>query len=124
MYTVEQWEAHFEAEAKKRGVTVAHLWALQKRADWEASPEGLLDRAMRDVREDMRRGAYRGIHAGNSSHPPRPAVVVQPRAATRPLEPPPGIKIMDAMLDEEDKQWRADRAKQFGLVKPYEGDRK
>jgi hypothetical protein len=34
----------------------------------------------------------------------------------RPLEMPPGVKIIDQMMDAEDEMWRRDRARQFAGV--------
>jgi hypothetical protein len=40
----------------------------------------------------------------------------------RPIEGPPGVKIIDQMLQVEDEMWRRDRAKQFGQVPKKEGE--
>jgi hypothetical protein len=121
-HTVEQWEAYIEAEAKRRGITVGRLWALSRQAEYDASPQGQLDRTMAEVREDMRRGAYGAIHSGNSSMPPRPVPAKQPRPTTQSIDGNrrPGQAAFDALMDEDDRQWRRDRAKQFGMAEPKE----
>src|SRR5262245_27569100 len=71
---------------------------------------------VRDIVKDLRAGV-----------PPPSSMVNQPAAAVqrgtgwqepRPLESPPGQQYIDRLMAQEDRQWRAERARQLGVDPP------
>jgi hypothetical protein len=105
-------EQLLEREAKRLGISVVQLRMRLAVTNSDGSDV---------VRQIVGDNLGRSVHQRSSILPeaPRPAVQARP-SAVQPLGPPPGIKIIDAMLDAEDRQWREERARQFGIIKPRE----
>jgi hypothetical protein len=104
-------ERLLEMEAKRRGCSVVQLKMLLAATNSDGTD------VVRQIVADNRRS----VHQRSSIIPETPRPHVQARPSTvQPLGPPPGIAVIDAMLDAEDRQWREERARQFGIIKPRE----
>ena len=90
-------DAMFEREAKRRGITVTELKML------EAVP----DNVIRDIVADNRRG----MSQSQSMITSRPEVEPTRRSnkEPRPLQPPPGIALVDRLGEAQDARDRAER---------------
>ena len=93
-------DAMLEREAKRRGISVTELKMI------EAVP----DKVIRDIVSDGRRGISQSqsmIAARSEAQPTRRSDKgwVEPR----PLQPPPGISLVDKLCDAQDARERAGR---------------
>jgi hypothetical protein len=111
-------ELALEQEAARRGISVTQL----KMAFVMQGPGGR--DVMRDIVEDNI-PSLRRLREGQPAERPKQPEPPKPRGSgwvePRPLGPPPGDALIGAMMDAEDRIWRAERRKQFeaaGLVEP------
>jgi hypothetical protein len=80
----------------------------------QAMVEAVPDALVRNIARDF----HRGVTAPSSMIPGRgqePVVRGSGWVDPAPLASPPGIKLIDQMAAVEDRQWRAERARQFGV---------
>jgi len=95
-------QAALAEEAKRRGLQ-----------EWELEASKAVDDALvRSIVDDFRRGPAQPSSLGTTPDKPK----VEPKAGSgwedaAPLQQPPGIKIIDAMMDQQDKIDRAERIK-------------
>jgi hypothetical protein len=75
-----------------------------------AVPDGL----MRDIVKDF----WKGVSRPSPMIPQEPVQRGSGWVDPGPLRPPPGVELIDRMMAVEDRQWRAERARQFGVKPP------
>jgi hypothetical protein len=72
------------------------------------------DRLMRDIVRD----SWKGVARSTSVIPQQPVQKGTGWVDAPKLKPPPGVELIDRMCAAEDRQWRAERARQFGAAPP------
>lgn len=96
-------DAFLQAEAKRRGLSMTELLMLN------ATP----DAVVRDIANDGRKG----ISQSQSMLTPERAERSEPKRRTgawvepRPLQSPPGIKLIDGMCEAQDARDKAERGR-------------
>jgi hypothetical protein len=98
-------EEMLDAEARRRGLSTTQLRMLR------ATPDSLL----RDLAADARRSrAPSSIIPAKPEAQARPSVGVNGWIAERPIQPPPGIAIVDQLMDAQDARDRRQRERERG----------
>jgi hypothetical protein len=82
---------------------------MERHEPWKlAMIEAVPSEVVRDILRDNWRASQ---VAAAAPQPQRGSGWVEPA----PLKPPPGVELIDRMCAAEDRQWRAERARQFGV---------
>jgi hypothetical protein len=78
------------------------------------------DSLMRDIVRDF----WKGVSQPSSLIPQQPVARGSGWVTPAPLRPPPGVELIDRMMATDDRRWRAERAKEFGVgagsLKPFQ----
>lgn len=104
-----------ELEEIRRGIALYKQLRALERAGMHGSVVAEMARVVptslvRDIVRDFRRGVSQP-----SSIEREPEVRGSGWVDPAPLGPPPGIKLIDRMMAAEDRQWRRQRAREFGV---------
>jgi hypothetical protein len=108
-------------EEIERGIALYKQLRAMELAGMQASVVAEMARAVPDsLMRDIVRDFGRGVTQPSSVIPQRGQEPVRGTGwvdATA-LRPPPGQELIGRMMDAEDRQWRAERARQLGVAPP------